>query len=58
MIQPDVRIIGADWKGKEYTGHDLDIEVYFNTRDHGWSTSDLRRRVYQAEKKKEQSDGT
>ena len=49
MIQPNVRIIGADWKGKEYTGHDLDIEVYFNTRDHEWSTSGLRDRVYEAE---------
>ena len=22
----DIRIIGADWKGKKYTGHDLPIE--------------------------------
>ena len=28
-ITPDVRIVGADWKGKDFTGHDLDIEVYF-----------------------------
>ena len=40
-ISPDVRIVGADWKGKKYTGHDLDIEIYFNTRDHSWSTSCL-----------------
>ena len=51
-INPDVRIVGADWKDKEFTGHDLDIDVYFNTRDHGWSTSDLRRRVHSAEEKK------
>ena len=24
-LKPDIRIIGADWKGKEYTGHDLPI---------------------------------
>jgi glycerol-3-phosphate cytidylyltransferase len=49
-IQPDVRILGADWEGKEFTGHELPIECYFNSRNHGWSTSDLRKRVYDAEK--------
>jgi glycerol-3-phosphate cytidylyltransferase len=51
-LMPDIRIVGADWKGKKYTGYDLDIEMYFNTRDHGWSTSDLRKRVYESEEKK------
>jgi glycerol-3-phosphate cytidylyltransferase len=46
---PDVRILGADWKGKQYTGYDLGHKVFFNSRDHGWSSSDLRRRVYEAE---------
>ena len=50
----DIRIIGADWKGKEYTGHDLPIEMYFNTRDHGYSTTELRRRIYEAEKEKKE----
>lgn len=45
----DVRIIGADWKGKEFTGHDLPIKVVYNSRDHGYSTSDLRKRVFIAE---------
>lgn len=49
-LKPDIRIIGADWKGKQYTGHDLPIETYFNTRDHGFSTTELRRRIYEAEK--------
>ena len=48
----EIRIIGADWKGKEYTGHDLPIEVFFNDRDHGFSTSELRKRVYEQEKLK------
>ena len=46
---PDVRIVGADWKGKEFTGHDLDIKTVFNSRDHGYSTSELRRRIFNAE---------
>jgi glycerol-3-phosphate cytidylyltransferase len=48
-LNPDVRIVGADWKGKNFTGHDLPIKVIFNSRDHGYSTSSLRERVYQAE---------
>tara|TARA_Y100001938_G_C8096454_1_gene438477 strand:- start:3848 stop:4312 length:465 start_codon:yes stop_codon:yes gene_type:complete len=48
----DVRIIGADWQGKKYTGYKLSIPVVFNSRDHGYSTSDLRERVYTAEAKK------
>ena len=50
-INPNVRIVGADWKGRAFTGHDLDIEVYYNTRDHGYSSSSLRKRVYIAEQK-------
>jgi glycerol-3-phosphate cytidylyltransferase len=50
----DVRIIGADWKGKEYTGKGLPIEIYFNSRNHSLSTSELRNRVYEAELAKRQ----
>ena len=48
-LKPNVRIVGADWQGKEFTGHDLDIPVVFNSRNHSYSTSELRRRVYEAE---------
>lgn len=51
-LKPDIRIIGADWKGKEYTGHDLPIEMYFNSRGHNFSTTALRERIYEAEKLK------
>jgi glycerol-3-phosphate cytidylyltransferase len=44
-LQPDVRFIGQDWKGKPFTGHELDIEVYFNKRDHNYSSSSLRKRI-------------
>ena len=52
IMSPDIRILGADWKGKEYTGHDLGHEIFFNSRNHSWSSADLRRRVYEAELKK------
>lgn len=48
-VNPDIRILGADWQGKKYTGHDLPIPVYFNSRNHSYSTSNLRKRVYEAE---------
>ena len=46
----DIRIIGADWKGKHFTGEDLPIEIYFNSRNHNYSTTELRKRVYEAER--------
>ena len=51
-IQPDVRILGADHEGKPFTGHELPIKCIFNTRDHGYSTSELRKRVFEVEKSK------
>lgn len=51
-LNPDVRIIGTDWKGKPYTGYELPIKMYWHVRDHDWSTSNLRKRVYENEKKK------
>jgi len=48
----DVRIIGADWQDKEFTGYDLPIRVVYNSRDHKYSTSELRKRVFEAELKK------
>jgi glycerol-3-phosphate cytidylyltransferase len=41
----DVRIIGEEYKDKQFTGFDLPIEVYFNRRQHNFSTTDLRQRV-------------
>lgn len=49
----DVRIIGADWEGKKYTGWDLPHTPYFNRRDHSFSTTELRKRVAEIENKKD-----
>lgn len=45
-VKPDVRFLGADWKGKRFTGDKLKIKVVFNSRDHNYSTSNLRKRIY------------
>jgi len=48
-LNPDIRILGSDWKDKKYTGWELPIKPYFNSRDHGYSSSSLRRRIFKAE---------
>jgi len=52
----NVRILGMEYKDKSFTGKDVclsrDIDFYFNTRDHSFSSTDLRKRVYEAEKGK------
>lgn len=45
----DIRIIGADWQDKRFTGDDLGIAVVYNTRNHCYSTSELRKRIAEAE---------
>lgn len=52
-LKPDIRILGADWKGKQFTGYDLDMEFYFNSRDHGFSSSDMRKRIAEIELQKQ-----
>lgn len=48
-INPDIRFLGKDWKNKDYTGKDLPITIHWIDRSHGYSTSELRKRVYLAE---------
>ena len=49
MYQVDVRILGEEYKDKDFTGKDicrrLGIELYFNKRDHRFSSTDLRKRI-------------
>lgn len=44
-IKPDVRFLGNDWKGKDFTGKELPIKIVFNKRDHNFSTSNLREKI-------------
>src|SRR6056300_1762029 len=47
----DIRILGEEYRNKHFTGKDIciqrNIELYFNKRDHRFSSSDLRDRVKQ-----------
>ncbi|HEY4527085.1 MAG TPA: adenylyltransferase/cytidyltransferase family protein [Candidatus Paceibacterota bacterium] len=51
----DIRILGIEYKDKSYTGRDLPMPVYYNTRGHNFSSTQLRKRVYEAEKACQQS---
>ncbi len=49
MYPIDVRVLGEEYRQKEFTGKDAcrnrGIELYFNKRDHRFSTTDIRKRV-------------
>lgn len=51
----DVRIIGEEYQHKSFTGKELPIEIYYNKRRHSFSTSELRQRVVEREKVKNES---
>ena len=49
----DVRILGDEYKDKEFTGRDQYLDkCYFNKRPHTFSSSELRERVAYKENKK------
>ena len=53
-LKPFVRILGSDWKGHNYTGCDIaDIPIHWHERTHGYSTTNLRKRIHAAEKANE-----
>lgn len=51
-----VRIIGEEYKDKDFTGkqicEDRGIKIWYNSRNHRFSSSELRNRTYQSELKK------
>ncbi len=52
----DIRILGEEYKDKNFTGRvyceEKGIELYFNTRDHRFSSSGLRKIVSEKEQEK------
>jgi glycerol-3-phosphate cytidylyltransferase len=51
----NIRVLGVEYKDKDFTGKDIcrkrGINLYFNTRDHRFSSTDLRARVSKMESK-------
>jgi glycerol-3-phosphate cytidylyltransferase len=56
ILPVDVRILGVEYQDKEFTGKDIcnkrNIKLIFNSRDHSFSSSSLRKRVAEAESKR------
>ena len=50
-INPDIRILGTDYKEKSFTGDDLNIKIYYHERKHDFSTTNLRNKIISTEKK-------
>lgn len=52
-----VRIIGEEYEGKDFTGkeicEDRGIKIFYNSRKHRFSSSELRQRTYHSELLKE-----
>jgi len=44
-INPDVRILGSDYKEKSFTGDDLNIDIYYHNRSHNYSSSNLQKKI-------------
>lgn len=49
----DVRIVGEEYRNTNFTGKDIceqrGIELYYNKREHSFSTTELRERIYGAQ---------
>lgn len=58
ILPVNVRILGVEYRDTEFSGHDAcgkrGINLVFNDRDHSFSSSNLRRRVAQAEQERTQ----
>lgn len=52
----DIRIIGEEYKDTDFTGKDVcikrGIKIVYNKRDHDFSTTSLRQRIYEQESTK------
>ena len=44
-LNPDIRFLGDDYRGKTYTGFELDVPVHYLNRDHGWSAKKLKKLI-------------
>lgn len=49
VMKPSVRFVGEEYRDKDFTGKHL-VPLHYNSRQHRFSTSELRWRVYDKER--------
>lgn len=45
LIKPNIRFLGDDYKGKRFTGDNLNIPIHYLDRSHGWSTTKFKKLI-------------
>ena len=45
ILKPDIRFVGEEYKGVEFTGKDLGIEIYYNNRQHDYSSTKIKQKI-------------
>ena len=41
----NIRFLGDDYIGKTFTGIELNIDIHYLSRDHGWSTTKFKKQI-------------
>lgn len=55
MGEFNVRFLGDDYKGKPFTGDNLNIPIHYLNRDHGWSTTLFKKLISESYEKSSNS---
>ena len=42
----DIRFLGSDYKDKDFTGKDLELPIHFIERDHSYSATTLKQKIF------------
>lgn len=45
----DIRFVGEEYREQNFTGKDLGIPIHYNKRSHSFSSTELRKRVFEVE---------
>lgn len=45
IIKPDIRFVGEEYRGTKHTGYDLGQKIYYNERNHNYSSDSLRKKL-------------
>jgi glycerol-3-phosphate cytidylyltransferase len=45
LVKPDIRFLGDDYRGRTYTGFEMNIPIHYLNRSHGWSTTKFKEEI-------------